>query len=284
MKKRLALILALAMMATTVFVGCGSKEENADADADAEKTEESTAVENDDETLVVGFDAAFPPYGYKDDNGEYVGFDLDLAQEVCDRNGWELVKQPIDWDSKDMEIDSETIDCIWNGFTMNGREDDYTWSEPYVDNKQVIVVRTDSGINSFADLAGKLVEVQTDSSALAALQEDQKALADTFGNLTEIAEYNTAFMDLESGACDAIAMDIGVANYQISFRENSDEYMILEEVISSEQYGIGFKKGNTELRDKVQATLDEMAEDGTIAKIAEKYADFGVPGALCVGK
>ena len=183
-----------------------------------------------------------------------------------------------------MEIDSETIDCIWNGFTMNGREDDYTWSEPYVDNKQVIVVRTDSGINSFADLAGKLVEVQTDSSALAALQEDQKALADTFGNLTEIAEYNTAFMDLESGACDAIAMDIGVANYQISSRENSDEYMILEEVISSEQYGIGFKKGNTELRDKVQATLDEMAEDGTIAKIAEKYADFGVPGALCVGK
>lgn len=284
MKKRLALILALAMMATTVLVGCGSKEENADADADAEKTEDSTAVENDDETLVVGFDAAFPPYGYKDDNGEYVGFDLDLAQEVCDRNGWELVKQPIDWDSKDMEIDSETIDCIWNGFTMNGREDDYTWSEPYVDNKQVIVVRTDSGINSFADLAGKLVEVQTDSSALAALQEDQKALADTFGNLTEIAEYNTAFMDLESGACDAIAMDIGVANYQISSRENSDEYMILEEVISSEQYGIGFKKGNTELRDKVQATLDEMAEDGTIAKIAEKYADFGVPGALCVGK
>ena len=284
MKKRLALILALAMMATTVFVGCGSKEENADADADAEKTEESTAVENDDETLVVGFDASFPPYGYKDDNGEYVGFDLDLAQEVCDRNGWELVKQPIDWDSKDMEIDSETIDCIWNGFTMNGREDDYTWSEPYVDNKQVIVVRTDSGINSFADLAGKLVEVQTDSSALAALQEDQKALADKFGNLTEIAEYNTAFMDLESGACDAIAMDIGVANYQISSRENSDEYMILEEVISSEQYGIGFKKGNTELRDKVQATLDEMAEDGTIAKIAEKYADFGVPGALCVGK
>lgn len=284
MKKRFALILALAMMATTVLAGCGSKEESADTDADTEKTEESTAVENDDETLIVGFDAAFPPYGYKDDNGEYVGFDLDLAQEVCDRNGWELVKQPIDWDSKDMEIESETIDCIWNGFTMNGREDDYTWSEPYIDNKQVVVVRKDSGISSFADLAGKLVEVQTDSSALAALQEDQKELADTFGNLTEIAEYNTAFMDLESGACDAIAMDIGVANYQINSRENSDEYMILEEVISSEQYGVGFKKGNTELRDKVQATLDEMAEDGTIAEIAEKYADFGVPGALCIGK
>ena len=285
MKKRLALILALAMMATTVLAGCGSKEDTSDADEGA-KTEDAQEVDgdNDDTTFVVGFDAAFPPYGYKDDNGEYVGFDLDLAQEVCDRNGWELVKQPLDWDSKDMEIESGTIDCIWNGFTMNGREDDYTWSEAYIDNKQVVVVRTDSGIESFDDLAGKLVEVQTDSSALAALQEDQKALADTFGNLTEIAEYNTAFMDLESGACDAIAMDIGVAYYQINSRENSGDYKILDEEISSEQYGIGFKKGNTELRDKVQATLDEMAADGTIEEIAEKYADFGVPGSLCIGK
>lgn len=285
MKKRLALILALAMMVTTVLAGCGSKEDTSDADEGA-KTEDAQEVDgdNDDTTFVVGFDAAFPPYGYKDDNGEYVGFDLDLAQEVCDRNGWELVKQPIDWNSKDMEIESGTIDCIWNGFTMNGREDDYTWSEAYIDNKQVVVVRTDSGIESFDDLAGKLVEVQTDSSALAALQEDQKALADTFGNLTEIAEYNTAFMDLESGACDAIAMDIGVAYYQINSRENSGDYKILDEEISSEQYGIGFKKGNTELRDKVQATLDEMAADGTIEEIAEKYADFGVPGSLCIGK
>ena len=186
MKKRLALILALETMATTVFVGCGSKEENADADADAEKTEESTAVENDDETLGVGFDAAFPPYGYKDDNGEYVGFDLDLAQEVCDRNGWELVKQPIDWDSKDMEIDSETIDCIWNGFTMNGREDDYTWTVPYVDNSQVFVVAADSGITSQADLAGKMVAVQADSSALAALQDEAQAdLLSSFGGLQD---------------------------------------------------------------------------------------------------
>ena len=107
-------------------------------------------VENDDDTLIVGFDASFPPYGYKDDSGEYVGFDLDLAQEVCDRNDWKLVKQPIDWDSKDAELNSETIDCIWNGFTMNGREDDYTWSDPYIDNKQVVVVRSDSGIDDFS--------------------------------------------------------------------------------------------------------------------------------------
>ena len=282
MKKRATLLLALAMLATTVLAGCGSKE---DKSADNKKEDKKEAkVENDDETLIVGFDASFPPYGYKDDDGEYVGFDLELAQEVCDRNDWKLVKQPIDWDAKDMEIDSGTIDCIWNGFTMNGREDEYTWSDPYIDNKQVIVVATDSGINSFDDLSGKLVETQADSSALAALQGDQKKLAGTFGSLTEIAEYNTAFMDLESGACDAIAMDIGVAYYQINSRKNPDDYKVLDEEISSEQYAVGFKLGNEELRDKVQATLDEMAEDGTVAKIAEKYEDFGVPGSLCIGK
>ena len=282
MKKRAALLLALAMLATTVLAGCGSKE---DKSADNKKEDKKEAkVENDDETLILGFDASFPPYGYKDDDGEYVGFDLELAQEVCDRNDWKLVKQPVDWDAKDMEIDSGTIDCIWNGFTMNGREDEYTWSDPYIDNKQVMVVATDSGINSFDDLSGKLVETQADSSALAALQGDQKKLADTFGSLTEIAEYNTAFMDLESGACDAIAMDIGVAYYQINSRKNPDDYKVLDEEISSEQYAVGFKLGNEELRDKVQATLAEMAEDGTVAKIAEKYEDFGVPGSLCIGK
>ena len=282
MKKRAALLLALAMLATTVLAGCGSKE---DKSADNKKEDKKEAkVENDDETLIVGFDASFPPYGYKDDDGEYVGFDLELAQEVCDRNDSKLVKQPVDWDAKDMEIDSGTIDCIWNGFTMNGREDEYTWSDPYIDNKQVMVVATDSGINSFDDLSGKLVETQADSSALAALQGDQKKLADTFGSLTEIAEYNTAFMDLESGACDAIAMDIGVAYYQINSRKNPDDYKVLDEEISSEQYAVGFKLGNEELRDKVQATLAEMAEDGTVAKIAEKYEDFGVPGSLCIGK
>ncbi len=240
---------------------------------------DDASADNDDSTLVVGFDAEFPPYGYKDDSGEYVGFDLDLAQEVCDRNGWTLVKQPIDWDAKDSELDSGSIDCIWNGFTINGREDDYTWSEPYIDNKQVIVVKTDSGIDDLDDLEGKIVETQKDSSALAALEGDQKPLADTFDSLTQIADYNTAFMDLESGACDAVAIDIGVAQYQIS-QKGSDQYKILDEEISSEQYGVGFKKGNDELKDQIQATLDEMFEDGTVEKIAQKYDEFGVPGSL----
>ena len=240
---------------------------------------DEAATDNDDSTLVVGFDAEFPPYGYKDDSGEYVGFDLDLAQEVCDRNNWTLVKQPIDWDAKDSELNSGTIDCIWNGFTINGREKDYTWSQAYIDNKQVVVVKNDSGINSLADLSGKTVETQKDSSALAALKGDNKTLGDTFAKLVEVADYNTGIMDLKSGACDAVALDIGVAQYQVT-NGNNTGLKILNESISSEQYGIGFKLGNTALKDQVQKTLDEMYADGTVAKIAENYSSYGVPGSL----
>lgn len=236
----------------------------------------------DDNTFIVGFDAEFPPYGYKDDNGEYVGFDLDLAQEVCDRNGWTLKKQPTEWNSKDMELNSGSISCIWNGFTMNGREDDYTWTKPYVDNSQVVVVRKDSGITQLNDLSGKVVAVQADSSALAALtgedaSEENKALCATFKDLQQVGDYNSAFMNLESGAVNAICMDIGVANYEIESR--GDKFMMLEDRLSSEEYGIGFKKGNTELRDKVQATLLDMLADGTFDEIAEKW---GLEESICL--
>ena len=281
MKKRLVLLLVTAMAATTVLAGCGSKDSG--SSDNGKKSSKEAKVENDDDTLIVGFDASFPPYGYKDDSGEYVGFDLDLAQEVCDRNNWKLVKQPIDWDSKDAELNSGTIDCIWNGFTMNGREDDYTWSDPYIDNKQVVVVRSDSGIDDFAGLKGKHVEVQTDSSALAALEGDQKDLAATFADLNQVAEYNTAFMDLEQGAVDAVAIDIGVAQYQIAQREEGKFVMLQGEdnKLAVEQYAVGFLKGNDELRDTVQKTLDEMAADGTFAQIAEKW---GLTDSVCLGK
>lgn len=274
MKKKLVLVLAAVMSLTVVSAGCTKKEESK-----ADNTE--TSVENDSKTFVVGFDASFPPYGYKDGD-DYVGFDLDLAQEVCDRNGWELVKQPIDWDVKDGELEAGTIDCIWNGFTINGREDDYTWSEPYVDNSQIFVVMKDSGIESVADLAGKVVLVQADSSALHALEDEENAeayaLMQSFASLDQVPEYETALMNLEAGAADAVAMDIGVALKKI---ESNDQLVILEEVLATEQYGIGFKKGNEELRDIVQETLDAMAEDGTFAEIAEKW---GLIDSVCLGK
>lgn len=240
--------------------------------------------DNDDNTFIVGFDAEFPPYGYKDDNGEYVGFDFDLAQEVCNRRGWTLVKQPIDWDSKDMELNSGSIDCIWNGFTMNGREDDYTWSSAYVDNSQVVVVPTNSDIKELKDLAGKVVIVQADSSALAAFTGDDatdenKELCASFSELQQVSDYNSAFMSLESGSADAVVLDYGVANYQLKNR--GDKFRLLEEKVSSEQYGIGFKKGNTKLRDEVQETLNEMLADGTFDKIAE---DWDLSDSVCLGQ
>lgn len=233
-------------------------------------------------TFSVGFDAEFPPYGYQDENGEYIGFDLSLAQEVCDRRGWELNKQPIDWDSKDMELKTGAIDCIWNGFTINGREDSYTWSVPYVDNSQVAVVKADSGITKLSDLSGKIVAVQADSSALAAFTgddatEENKALAETFKELQQVGDYNSAFLNLQSGAVNAVCMDIGVANYELEARGSG--FVMLEEHISSEKYGIGFLKGNTELRNEVQETLLEMLEDGTFDRIAEEW---GLADSVCL--
>ena len=238
------------------------------------------AETNDDTKLIVGFDAEFPPYGYKDDKGEYVGFDLDLAEEVCKRNGWTLVKQPIDWDAKDSELNSGTIDCIWNGFSITeDRKDKYTWSEPYVNMNQVIIVKKDSGISKLDDLKDKQVETQKESSALSALEGDNKTIAANFKQLVQVADYNTAFNDLESGVCDAIAMDYNTAKYQLS-KHGEDKYIILDDIITTEQYGIGFKLNNNDLKDKVQSTLNEMQKDGTVAKIAEKYSEYGVPDSL----
>jgi ABC-type amino acid transport/signal transduction systems, periplasmic component/domain len=280
MKKSIAIIISAVVFMGTL-VGCNR------ADVTVTTTGESTEVQGETnldvegkkegDRLIVGFDASFPPYGYRDDNGEYVGFDLSLAEEVSMRNGWELVKQPIDWDAKDMEINSGSIDCIWNGFTINGREDAYTWSRPYVDNSQVIVVSEDSGIKSLADLAGKIVEVQADSSALTALEDKdgQAELAATFAALNQVPDYNTAFMNLEAGAADAVAMDIGVAEYQIKQRNGG--YIILDEFIATEQYGIGFKLGNEVLRDQIEVTLIEMYKDGTFLQIAQ---DWGLTSSL----
>lgn len=289
MKKAMAM-MCMAALAAGLLSACGgaageTETESVPAEGSEAGQEEAPAETEAAEskmTFTVGFDAEFPPYGYMDENGGYTGFDLELAAEVCARNGWEFVAQPIDWDAKDFELSSGSIDCIWNGFTMQGREEDYTWTVPYVDNSQVFVAPADAGIASQADLAGKVVGVQKDSSALVALETDAAALAITFADLQQYGDYNVAFMDLEQGAIDALAIDIGVANYQISSR--GDAFVILDEKLASEQYGIGFKLGNDGLKDQVEATLLEMAEDGTFMEIAEKYADFGLTDSVCLGK
>lgn len=294
MKKGLALCMAAVLAMGCLLTGCGSSDTGAkstteSAAASTEKVGTETAgteaagteTAGNGKKFTVGFDASFPPYGYQE-NGEYVGFDLDLAQEVCDRNGWELVKTPIDWDAKNIELNGGSIDCIWNGFTMNGREDDYTWTPAYINNTQVFAVNKNSGIKKAADLAGKNVLVQADSSALAALQDEEntdiKALADSFGSLTQVPDYESALMELEAGSADAVAMDEGVA---LTKQVQNDNIVILDDVISQEQYGIAFKKGNDELRDQVWSTLLEMEKDGTVDKIAAKYPSINTAN-ICI--
>ena len=225
-------------------------------------------------TFIVGFDQSYPPYGFVGDDGEFTGFDLDLAAEVCERNGWTLQLEAIDWDAKDTLLNSGAITCIWNGFTMEGRENDYTFSEPYMLNEQVVVVKADSGIASLDDLAGKAVITQVDSAALDVLEGGMADLAATFASLETIGDYNTAFMQLESGAVDAVACDLSIAQYQMSAKP--DVYTQLDEALSSEHYAVGFKKGDTELADTVNATLKEMVADGTVEELCDKYAEYGL--------
>ena len=278
MKKVIAMLLA-GVLCAGLLTACGGGSSAKD------KTEEEGT------TFTVGFDAEYPPYGFKDEEtGDYTGFDLELAEELCARRGWTLKKQPIDWNSKDMEINSGAIDCLWNGMTYTGREEDYTWTEPYVDNSIVIAVNADSDIQTKADLAGKMVVAQAASSADTALTNDpgdgsndeNLNLCATFASYETIADYNNAFMNMSTGVYDAIAVDIGVAQFQL--KANEGKYRILDEPLSKEQYAIAFKKGNTELRDMVQETLNEMAADGTVDKIVAKYADYNLPDMLIIGK
>ena len=271
-------IYLLGVLAAFMLAGCSSAKTTESSSASAETsvveskaTEETTTASETDSktTFTVGFDQDFPPMGFVGEDGEFTGFDLELATEVAKRIGKEVKYQPIAWDTKDMELTSGTIDCIWNGFSIQGREDKYTWSKPYMKNDQVFVVKSDSSIESLEDLAGKTVEVQVDSSAEAALKEN-KELADTFGKLQTVADYNTGFMDLEMGGVDAIAMDSVVANYQITKR-GGNGFTVLDTPLSSEEYGIGFKLGNEALRDEVQKALDEMKTDGTMKTISEKW-------------
>ena len=272
MKKRIfaPVAAAVALVAALVLSACGASPAASDQGSAGSS---SADAGGEIATLTVGFDQAYPPYGYVGDDGEFTGLDLELAAEVAKRNDWELKLEPIDWDAKDTLLNSGAITCIWNGFTMEGREDDYTFSDPYMLNAQVVVVRADSGIESFEDLAGKTVITQVDSAAEEVLNGDMADLTATFASLETIGDYNTAFMQLESGAVDAVACDLSIAQYQLA---DKDTYKQLDEQLSTEHYAVGFKKGDTALAEKVTETLKEMDEDGFVKELCDKYADDGV--------
>jgi len=256
MKKLVTVLLILAMVFT--FAACGSD------------SSDDTSAEGI--TFTHGFDADFPPYTYIGEDGEFTGFDVELCQAVCDYLGWTYEAFTLNWDAKTAELNSGSCDCIWSGFTINGREDDYLWSIPYSNNEQMILVPADSDIKSLADLEGKVVGVQISTSAQDMLEGEQAALKDTFKELKIYETYTIAMNDMKAGGCDALAIDVTTGNYQID--KNTDfPCVYLDEILGNEQYGVGFRMDDTEMCEKVNEALKALNADGTVAKIAAKYPE-----------
>lgn len=259
MKKLLAALLAVAMVAS--FAACGASS-GADKSWDDIKSKGS---------ITLGFDETFAPMGYKDESGKHVGFDLDLAAEVASRLGLELKLQPVDWDSKELELKNGNIDLIWNGLSItDARKKEMLFSDPYMNNRQIVVVAAGSGIASIADLAGKVVAAQTESSAMEAI-EAQPDVMDSFSRLIESPEYVEAFMELKQGSVDAVVIDETMGHYCIAHDTDPDFFAVLEDNFGEEQYGIAFRLEDKAFRDKIQETLNAIIADGKGEEISNKW-------------
>ena len=246
MKKMLALVLAVMMILAAI------------------------PAMADGTVFKMGFDAEYPPYTYMGDDGEYTGFDIEMCQGVCDILGWKVEFVPVNWDTKLISLDAGEVDCIWSGLTIDVIDPQaYTLSMAYSNNSQMILTKKSNGINTLADLAGKIVGVQLGTSADILLQNDQAELAATFGELQRFENYNTCFTELMAGSIDAIAIDVGVAAAKIA--EYGDEYVMLDESIASEEYGICFRKDDAEMCKQVEEAYMKLVEDGTYLSLAEKY-------------
>jgi polar amino acid transport system substrate-binding protein len=291
MKKLLIAILAIMLMLS--FAACSApassddstaseapaateapSEEPSEAPSEAPSEEPAEdlswqAIE-DKGSFILGFDAGFAPMGFKDESGEYVGFDIDLANEVASRLGLEIVFQPINWDTKEMELKNGNIDVIWNGLTITEeRKENMLFSDPYMNNQQIIVVAADSGIASKADLAGKTVAAQVDSSAMEAINAEPD-VKDTFSELIESPDYVEALMELKQGSVDAVVVDEMTGRYYV-LADDPDNYIVLDDTFGEEQYGIGFRLEDQAFRDKIQETLNAIIADGTAAEISQKW-------------
>jgi len=265
--KKLLTVLMIALISISTVAASGSKEDQKDV---------SLEKVMDKGVFVLGLDDAFPPMGFRDENNEIVGYDIDLAKEVTSRMGVKLVTQPIDWSSKEQELATGNIDCIWNGLTITDeRKEVILFTEPYLKNQQILIVKADAKFNTLSDLAGKVVGLQGGSTASDAMDSSPEFKA----SLKEIIEFSdnlTALMDLEAGGVDAVLLDLFVANDNI--KRSGKNFRILDQSLTEEEYGVGFRKNDVALRDKVQATLQDMASDGTIANISNKWfgADISV--------
>lgn len=270
MKKISLAVFAMMMVAMlAVFAGCSSSSDTNSGIADS-GTAQDNSLQNvlDKGTLVLGLDDSFPPMGFRDENNNIVGFDIDVATEVANRMGVELKLQPIEWSTKEMELNTGSVDCLWNGLSIDDeRKQAMDLSEPYMTNRMVLVVLNDSEYTDQASLAGKTIGVQNGSTAEKILEESD--FSKTIGNTIGFKDNVTAFMELETKGIDAIFMDEVVANYAIT-SQNKD-FKVLEDGLTEEEYAVGFKKGNTALKNEVQKYIDEMKADGTMTQISEKW-------------
>ncbi len=267
--KKLIAVMACVLVVLSLAVAGGKKESTVDNSLDKIKSKG---------VFVLGLDDSFPPLGYRDENNEIVGYDIDLASEVCSRLGVKLVCQPIDWNSKEQELNTGKIDCIWNGFTMTPeREEAMAFTKAYLDNAQVAIVRKADGIKTLADLKGKVIGLQAGSSAAEAVDASPD-FKKSVKSIVEFKENLTALMDLEIGGVDAVVMDVVVGNYSIT--TTGKPFVALSESLTSEVYGIGFRKTDKALRDAVQSALEDMVKDGTMSKIDAKWfgTDISVVG------
>ena len=231
----------------------------------------STAALAEGTVFKMGIDPEYPPFTYMGDDGEYTGYDVELAQGVCDILGWELEVVPINWDTKLIQLDAGEMDCIWSGLTIDViSPDEYSLSYAYIDSTQVVVTKADSDIASLADLAGKVVGVQLGTSADILISDggDQADLGATFADIVRTESYNVAFTELSAGSVDAIAIDLSIAQNLIG---DSADYKVLDETVASEQYGICFRLADAEMRDAVEGAFTQLVENGTYASLAEKY-------------
>ncbi len=250
-----AIFFILLMMPMFIFAGCGGL------------GDQSLQHVNDYGVLVLGLDENYPPMGYKDGNGDIVGFDIDVADEVCHRLGLKLITKPVIWELKERELADKNIDCIWNGLSYTKeRAETMTLSDPYMANDVVFVVRSDSGIKSISDLKGKKIGAQTGASARDALM-DSEIKTDITVTLADDTE--TLLVKLEDGKLDAVCLDSVYAYYYIQTKHK--DFEVLPDVLASEDFVIGFRKGDEALRDEVQKVLSEMRADGTLAKISEEW-------------
>ena len=246
--------------------GCGSEKSESSSSSVAGEDNSLQKVK-DSGKFVLGLDATFKPMGYTNDEDEIVGFDIDVAEEVCKRMGVELVKESINWETKEQDLDAGRIDCIWNGMSVSpSRAEAMNLSEPYMKNSMVFVVPADSDAKTMADLSNKVIGVQNGSTA----QEILNA-SDIAGTITEqaMATNIEALQQMELGIVDAVFLDSIVANYEIT--SAGKDYVVLPDGLEEEEYAIGFRKNDQKLRDEVQKILGEMKADGTLGEISTEW-------------